>query len=166
MPCPNCVCPSCRALIGSSISTPDKLLLPSSDLITTYFPPTYSEVVHSQDIICSAEKTVPLIQAMIDDLEKRKAGVLSLARMHRAVVSPLRSFPPELLVNIFAAFIAMAACYPTPRWRCSPFALMGICSRWRKIILDTPQLWTRIMGVPPMIDSWIIQSKGLPLNLE
>ncbi|KAF8882552.1 hypothetical protein BD779DRAFT_1378774, partial [Infundibulicybe gibba] len=102
---------------------------------------THSEVVHSRAVIRSAEEAVPRIQAIIDDLEKRKAELLSLTRTHRAVVLPLRSFPPEILVNIFAAFISMADEY---RSICSPFALMRICSRWRRVVLDTPRLWTKI----------------------
>ncbi|KAF8882590.1 hypothetical protein BD779DRAFT_923371 [Infundibulicybe gibba] len=44
--------------------------------------------------------------------------------------------------------------------------LMGVCSLWRKIVLDIPQLWARIWIAPPMIGSWIIRSKGLPLDLK
>ncbi|KAF8882550.1 hypothetical protein BD779DRAFT_1472872 [Infundibulicybe gibba] len=98
MPCPNCKCPSC--INGSPVSSPDKLPPPSSNLTTKYFPPTDSEVVHSRDVIRSAEKAVPLIEAMIEDLEKQRAALLGLTKMHRAVILPLRSFPPEILIII------------------------------------------------------------------
>ncbi|KAF8882579.1 hypothetical protein BD779DRAFT_919926 [Infundibulicybe gibba] len=165
MPCPNCGCCSCRALIGSPISAADRFSLPPSELTTTNLAPANSEVMHSRDVIRSAEGTVPLIQAMIDDLERRKAELLSLIRVHKAISSPLRSFPLELLATIFAEFITITR-YSYPR-RSSPLLLlMSICSRWRTIVLETPQLWTRIWGAPPAINSWIARSRELPLHLE
>ncbi|KAF8882576.1 hypothetical protein BD779DRAFT_1542653 [Infundibulicybe gibba] len=161
MPCPNCSCHSCRALIGSPISSADKFPPPPSELTTTNLPPTDPEVVHSRNAIRSAERAVPLIQAMIDDLKRRKAKLLRLVRMRKAVISPLRSFPPELLANIFAAFVTIAPQSSSPL-----LVLMGVCSRWRRIVLDTPQLWTKITRTSLVIDSWIVRSKELPLHLD
>ncbi|KAF8882565.1 hypothetical protein BD779DRAFT_1626700, partial [Infundibulicybe gibba] len=166
MPCLNCHCPSCLALADPSRAVPSTgfALLPP-ELMTENRAPTNSEIAYSQDVIRFAEKTVPLIQATIDDLEKRKAELSGLINTHKAAISPLRTFPPELLAEIFMAFVTME-CPRTPTERCSPFMLMGICSRWRGIVLNTPRLWTRISGAPSMIDSWIIQSRELPLSLE
>ncbi|KAF8882561.1 hypothetical protein BD779DRAFT_1626698 [Infundibulicybe gibba] len=102
---------------------------------------------------------------MIDDLEKRKTGLLELAGAHKVAISPLRTFPPELLAKIFMEFVLMERCR-TPRRNYSPFMLTGICSRWRRIVLDTPRLWTRISGAVPMIYTWVVRSRELPLDLE
>ncbi|KAF8882567.1 hypothetical protein BD779DRAFT_1648061, partial [Infundibulicybe gibba] len=128
--------------------------------------PTNLEVAYSRDIIRFTEKNIPQIQTAIEDLEKRKAELLDLISTHKAAISPLRSFPPELLARIFTEFVAMAEWCGTSHQIFSPFLLMAICSRWRRIALDTPRLWTRILGAPPMIDSWITRSKELPLDLE
>ncbi|KAF8882573.1 hypothetical protein BD779DRAFT_1444682, partial [Infundibulicybe gibba] len=139
MPCPNCRCPSC--LVDSTIPSTE-FPLPTSELMATNRAPTDPEVAYSRDVINSTEKVVSLIQATIDDLEKRKSGLLGLIGTHRAAISPLRSFPPELLAETFAEYITMMEIHWRPPTRiCPPLMLMGICSRWRQIILDTPRLW-------------------------
>ncbi|KAF8883105.1 hypothetical protein BD779DRAFT_1540661 [Infundibulicybe gibba] len=108
---------------------------------------------------------VSLVQAMVDDLRKRKAELLDLIDKHKAAVLPLRYFPPELLVEIFGHAVTMVHArlfmeHPPP------LMLMEVCTRWRRIVLDTPRLWTRILANHPMIDSWITRSRELPLRIE
>ncbi|KAF8882563.1 hypothetical protein BD779DRAFT_1787873 [Infundibulicybe gibba] len=165
MPCPNCHCPPCLALAGP----PDPstgFALPPPEVMTKNRTPTNSEMAHSLDIIRFIEKTIPKMQVLIDDLEKRKAELLNVASAHKATISPLRTFPPELLARIFMEFVAMTEWRGSSYQSFSPFLLMGVCSQWRRIVLHTPQLWTRIAGAPPMIDSWITHSKELPFDLE
>ncbi|KAF8877793.1 hypothetical protein BD779DRAFT_1448239, partial [Infundibulicybe gibba] len=103
--------------------------------------PTNSEVAYSRDVINSSENMVSLIQGTIDDLEKQKAELLSLANKHKAAISPLRSFPPKLLVEIFTHYIA-AMWFNSNFYDCAPpLKLMRICSQWRRIVQDTPRLW-------------------------
>ncbi|KAF8870738.1 hypothetical protein BD779DRAFT_1721230 [Infundibulicybe gibba] len=80
---------------------------------------------------------VSLIRTMADDLEKRKAELLDLISKHKAAILPLRSFPPELLAEIFVQFVDMVHGYRYSK-DSSPLMLMGICSQWRRIVLDTP----------------------------
>ncbi|KAF8883116.1 hypothetical protein BD779DRAFT_1388647, partial [Infundibulicybe gibba] len=117
-------------------------------------------VARSRTTIDSARKRVLVLQAILDDLEKQKAELLSLATKHKAAISPLKRFPPELLVALFTECVDMV---PTKDYlthfrsrslNCPPLMLMGVCSRWRKIVLDTPRLWTRILTAPPQVDSW------------
>ncbi|KAF8870727.1 hypothetical protein BD779DRAFT_1416568, partial [Infundibulicybe gibba] len=96
--------------------------------------------------IRSSESMVSLIQVMIEDLEEREAKLLDLISKHKAAISPLRSFPPELLAEIFEQYVCV--CIPMvhvhPLLRRSespPLKLMGICSQWRRVVLDTPRLW-------------------------
>ncbi|KAF8882555.1 hypothetical protein BD779DRAFT_919240 [Infundibulicybe gibba] len=168
MPCPNCRCPSCLALPVDPPAIPFKseLPLPPAELMTTNRAPTDSEVAHSRDIIRSAEKLISLAQKTIRNFEKRKAEALGLISTHKAAISPMRSFPPELLAEVFAALVTMAKIYWDLRSQ-PPLMLMGVCSRWRKIVLDTPRLWIKIFGLPSMpVDPWIIRSKELPLYVE
>ncbi|KAF8880436.1 hypothetical protein BD779DRAFT_1473887 [Infundibulicybe gibba] len=125
--------------------------------------PTGPQVARSRHITDYAEKVIPPTQATVGDLEIWKAESSGLTGTHEAAISPLRSFPPELLAEIFAQFIDMMMNYGlTP----VPLMLMGICSQWRRIVLDTPRLWTKILTLHPMIDSWISRSKALPLYLD
>ncbi|KAF8877794.1 hypothetical protein BD779DRAFT_1789443 [Infundibulicybe gibba] len=112
--------------------------------------------------------TVPPVSpslVMIDDLGKRKAELLDLISKHKVAISPMRYFPPELLVKIFGHVVAMVHAHLFQDHP-PPMMLMEVCTRWRRIVLDTPQLWTRIIADHPMIDSWITRSRELPLHVE
>ncbi|KAF8882558.1 hypothetical protein BD779DRAFT_1472878 [Infundibulicybe gibba] len=94
-------CPSCLSPAGSPIP-PTELPPPPPGLVMTNRTPTGPEAAHSRDTIRSAEKKISQIQAMVDDLEKQRAELLGLIAMHRAVISPIKRCPPELLAEIFA----------------------------------------------------------------
>ncbi|KAF8883547.1 hypothetical protein BD779DRAFT_1412160, partial [Infundibulicybe gibba] len=98
------------------------------------------EVAQSRSIINSAEKRVSVLQTAMADLAERIANIHRVIEIHRAAISPLKAFPPELLVAIFVECIGMMKnprlALPKP-----PLMFMKICSRWRAIVLDTPQFW-------------------------
>ncbi|KAJ7606418.1 hypothetical protein FB45DRAFT_1041192 [Roridomyces roridus] len=65
------------------------------------------------------------------------------------IVSPLRSFPAELLSTIFEFSLASALDDNSFSYRSDnalqPPNLFGrVCSRWRAVALGTPQLWRAI----------------------
>ncbi|KAF8883101.1 hypothetical protein BD779DRAFT_1393896, partial [Infundibulicybe gibba] len=97
--------------------------------------------------INSIKKRVLVIQATVDDLAKQKAELLGLIDTHKAAISPLKHFPPELLAAVFTECMTMARAgdyythYRSRSLYCPPLMVMGVCSRWRKIVLDTPRLW-------------------------
>ncbi|KAF8883550.1 hypothetical protein BD779DRAFT_827833 [Infundibulicybe gibba] len=165
MPCQKCSCTSCLTLAGSSIPS-TKFPPPQSELMTTNRPPTNYEVAQSRIIIDSAEKKMLLLQKATAGLVKQIADVRRMIGMHRAAISPLRSFPPELLVAIFVEYIDVEDPCPELPSPVSHLSLMRICSRWRTIVLETPQFWTKISGSTPVIDLWVNRSKGSPLDVR
>ncbi|KAF8874030.1 hypothetical protein BD779DRAFT_1678924 [Infundibulicybe gibba] len=129
--------------------------------------PTDSEVAHSRDIIDSAKKKLSPIQAAMDDLAEQAKDILRLIEAHKTSTSSLKTFPPEILVAIFIEYMNIVVDpWTTSTSPESPLVLMWICSRWRGIILDTPQSWTKISSSTPMVNFWLNQSKELPLDLE
>ncbi|KAF8869874.1 hypothetical protein BD779DRAFT_1681628 [Infundibulicybe gibba] len=165
MPCQNCSCLSCLALAGSPIPPTEFSLLPS-ELMMTNRAPTDSEAEESKDMIDFAKKRMLLLQEAMADLAEQTTHMIE---MHKAVMSPLRNFPSELLVAIFAEYTDTTR-DPWPRFTSptSPLNLTWICSRWRRIVLDTPQFWTRISNSTPMVDLWLTRSREslLDLNLD
>ncbi|KAF8877818.1 hypothetical protein BD779DRAFT_1421251, partial [Infundibulicybe gibba] len=103
--------------------------------------PTNSEVAYSRDFIKSAENMISLIRTTTDDLKKWKVKLLGLVSTHRAAISPLRSFPSEILAEIFTQFVNTTQIHWHAASSPPPLTLMQICSRWRRIALDTPRLW-------------------------
>ncbi|KAF8883536.1 hypothetical protein BD779DRAFT_826122 [Infundibulicybe gibba] len=166
MPCRNCSCPSCLSLAGSPIP-PTELPLPPSELMTTNRAPTDSEVAHSRNVIDSAKRKISLIQTAMNDLAEQTKDISHLIEIHRTSTSPLKTFPSELLVAIFTEYVNIVTdpwIIPAPPE--PPLNLMWICSRWREIVLDTPQLWTKISSRTPMASLWVDRSKELPLDLK
>ncbi|KAF8734893.1 hypothetical protein RHS02_06719, partial [Rhizoctonia solani] len=83
----------------------------------------------------------------------------------RAMLSPIRSMPPELLGNVFIyAFEAD----PLVAWR-----LAAVCSAWRRQALSTCHIWTRLhvktnaRTDPELFRLWLERSGNtLPLDIE
>ncbi|KAJ7252151.1 hypothetical protein B0H12DRAFT_961513, partial [Mycena haematopus] len=80
------------------------------------------------------------LQKAIDKLTEERTSLRAYVDAHRALISPVRRLPLDVLQEIFVA------CLPTHR-NCvmsasEPPVLLGrICSSWRSISLSTPRLW-------------------------
>jgi hypothetical protein len=94
---------------------------------------------------------------------------------HKALLSPARHLPPDVLQEIFLA------CLPTDRNAAmsateAPLLLTCICSAWRALALSTPALWTSLHlplefvfdGGPPAVSvkDWLERSLRYPLSLS
>ncbi|KAF8872300.1 hypothetical protein BD779DRAFT_1679783 [Infundibulicybe gibba] len=102
----------------------------------------------------------------MNDLAEQMEDMLRFVKTHRASTSLLRTFPPEILVAIFTEYIHIVTNSQITPASEPPLNLMWICSRWRRIVLDTPQLWTMISSSTPMVDLWVNRSGKLPLDLK
>lgn len=64
---------------------------------------------------------------------------------HKAVISPIRRLPPEILQEIFLyAVDAEPKTIPWHHVTSAPYGLSQVSALWRKTALNTPILWTRI----------------------
>ncbi|KAJ7213119.1 hypothetical protein GGX14DRAFT_393316 [Mycena pura] len=88
------------------------------------------------------EKAVSSLNQLETELERTKQRV----QENSAIVSPLRSLPPEVLEEIFSFAL------PPPGERIgrqsftreAPWSLTQVCRRWRLIAQSFPPLWTTI----------------------
>ncbi|CAA7260439.1 unnamed protein product [Cyclocybe aegerita] len=88
---------------------------------------------------------------------------------HKGLVSPIRRFPPELLVEIFSWVVQESpfptrhsAAYPYELAFCNSFralAFTHVCSYWRQVALSIPQLWT---SIPFLNKIYLNESVWLP----
>ncbi|KAJ7765764.1 hypothetical protein B0H16DRAFT_1687359 [Mycena metata] len=124
------------------------------------------------------------LQKAIDKLTEERGTLGAFVDAHKALLSPIRRLPLDLIQGIFVA------CLPTHR-NCVmsatevPVLLGRICSSWRAISLVTPRLWARLhivglhhRGAPdPSVDAkvaqrievlrtWLSRSGGLPLSIS
>lgn len=126
----------------------------------------------------------PLIELLrLDDEIAKYNGLLAkreelsqIISSHRALLSPARRLPPELVKEIFLF------CLPEQRKAAmssseAPVLLGRICSAWRHISLTTPQLWSSIHIVVPNhrdktrrraqgVQTWLAQAGLLPLSIS
>ncbi|KAF8209950.1 hypothetical protein K438DRAFT_2012093 [Mycena galopus ATCC 62051] len=104
---------------------------------------------------------VGVIQAAISAVDKRLAflsqenlaeetpqnpewtSLLIYRARNRAVLSPLRRVPPEILGGVFLPKTADAAC--TDIRSGSPWVFTHVSSRRREVAISTPSLWSRIV---------------------
>ncbi|KAF8877801.1 hypothetical protein BD779DRAFT_1234948 [Infundibulicybe gibba] len=133
--------PQVASLLLGGPPAAEELPPPPSSLTTTNRAPTYSETAHCRDAIDSAEEAILQVRAMVNDLERQKAKLLEFIDAHRVAISPLRSFPPELLEEVFASMLLWRAHWhpsvPHPSCSCGYALGGGNC-------FDTPRLWTKI----------------------
>lgn len=105
----------------------------------------------------------------------RRLGLVSYVAQYRALLSPVRHLPVELLVTIFELAIEGDA-YPQPRENAAPLSFSQVCTMWRKAAFGAPQLWSQMdvsfsyMRVNPhLIDTtkaWLSRGDNFPRDIS
>ncbi|KAJ7689558.1 hypothetical protein B0H17DRAFT_867202, partial [Mycena rosella] len=121
---------------------------PFTSKLDTNYCPRDDEIAEIQDLL--AEPTLRLqphlhgeiadLQKAIDKFSAERARLSDYVDAHRALISPVRRLPFDIIQEIFTA------CLPTHRncvmsAREALIVLGRICSGWRAISLATPCLW-------------------------
>jgi len=120
---------SCRALLKS----PVPLLLRSND------PPTAREILLIHNAINKVEES---LQSDMDDLCSTRFH--DFINSHKAIFSPWRKLPTELLVEIFLFCVDE---YDDSVHDKPPWVLGQICRPWRRVALSTCGLWKKLPSV-------------------
>ncbi|KAK6996921.1 hypothetical protein R3P38DRAFT_1948158 [Favolaschia claudopus] len=98
--------------------------------------------------LLSLESEIAKLQKSIEKLEETRRDLSTYVEAHKALISPIRRMPLDVLSEIFVA------CLPTHR-NCvmsaseAPILLGHICSSWRTLSLCTPRLWASLHVVQP-----------------
>ncbi|KAJ7081355.1 hypothetical protein B0H15DRAFT_854861 [Mycena belliarum] len=112
--------------------------------------PHISHLLHDeQTALRSLDAQIAALRSQISELNRARAARAKRARKLSAITSPLRVLPPEILSLIFMH------CRGTRRPKTHdsvlntraldvPLLLLQICSRWRRVALDTPRLWEEL----------------------
>ncbi|KAJ6493817.1 hypothetical protein DFH09DRAFT_1206939 [Mycena vulgaris] len=88
------------------------------------------------------------MEKALDKLKAERDSLVGYVEAHKALISPARRLPLDIIQEIFVA------CIPTHR-NCvmsaseAPVLLGRICSSWRAISLSTPRIWARLHIVEP-----------------
>ncbi|KAJ6485566.1 hypothetical protein C8R45DRAFT_997036 [Mycena sanguinolenta] len=155
------LCSNCGALFVETVpETPDISVIPGTrhhTLLTTNEPPEDSDVVFIQSVVSKADARLAYLEDEISKLrvqlkrfeEERQSLTVYRAR-NKAILSPVRRIPPEILGDIFwwtLPPIRDDSNLARSRFdfRNSPWLLTHISPRWRAISFATSSLWSRIV---------------------
>ncbi|KAF7374703.1 hypothetical protein MSAN_00355400 [Mycena sanguinolenta] len=98
-------------------------------------------------------------RSVLNGLLTERDQIHEALEAHRALLSPIRRIPPEVLGEIFVHCLPRDSFIQAAVDRC-PLLLTQISSNWRSVALATPSLWTSIEK------RWIARSGSCPLSFS
>ncbi|KDR70769.1 hypothetical protein GALMADRAFT_42452, partial [Galerina marginata CBS 339.88] len=93
-----------------------------------------NRTVQMEEEITATYNAIPFIELQREEIDRRK-------NCTTALLAPIRVLPPEMLGEIFLAYITPDDAEDPGR---SPLQLCRISSAWRSIAIATPQLWSHL----------------------
>ncbi|KAJ7048282.1 hypothetical protein C8F01DRAFT_1192541 [Mycena amicta] len=142
-----------------TLTNDQELRLPAryQTLLSTNYIPTDSECGDIRDFLVGPEQQLAgvnadmdRLQTLIKGLESRRDILQKFISAHRALISPMRRMPPEILQHIFGEVLP-------ERRNCAiskkegPLLLGLVSKSWRAVTLATPRLWASVhIVVPPL----------------
>ncbi|KAJ7741390.1 hypothetical protein B0H16DRAFT_1565632 [Mycena metata] len=140
------------------------MISPFAGLLGTNYCPTDEEVPEIKALLVDPahrlkhlNHEIAELQKALDTLAEERDSVIAYMDGHKALISPVRRLPLDIIQEIFIA------CIPTYR-NCvmsaleAPILLGRICSSWRTIAYSTPRLWARLHIVEPF--SYALEHPG------
>ncbi|KAJ7785186.1 hypothetical protein DFH07DRAFT_699116, partial [Mycena maculata] len=116
---------------------------PFAQHLDTNYTPSDTEIKWIKSHLLPHILEVSRLDALIQDLSVRRDKTQEYIDAHRALLTPVRRLPPEIVQEIFLA------CLPTQRNAVmsaqeAPLILTSICASWRALALSTPALWASL----------------------
>ena len=164
---------------------------PYAPYLHTNYTPSASEILDIKDLLTeplarlsTLDAEIARLRSIISVLYAQRYALRKEINAHRALISPFRRLPLDIMGEIFAH------CLPTHHNAVmsveeAPLLLGRICSRWRSITLSTPRLWASLHIPTPTPDShlgpasvrkmatryeavgeWILRSGAIPLSIS
>lgn len=111
-----------------------------SSTYTSNDPPTSIQADSLRAQLSQQKQEEAKILSEIKSLQSRLNTCRATQKQTRALLSPLRWYPQEMLSAIFEA------AYDSDRWSFAdrPFILASVCRRWREVVLSNSYLWRRL----------------------
>ncbi|KAF7346505.1 hypothetical protein MSAN_01878600 [Mycena sanguinolenta] len=145
--------------------------------LNTNYVPSHSEILEIRALLVDPTEEVARVDAQIEEMElvltqlKAKRAVLQQSiDAHKALISPMRLIPQDILLEIFFACLPSehnALIDPTE----APLLLGRICRHWRSVAYSAPMLWSSLhiptpdyLNTPPHILSLFDFTNRVDLN--
>ena len=161
---------------------------PFSSRLDSYYVPTDSESLEIRSFIELPTSRLEVLTIQLQELEEQSTKIRNeqselrlFISKHRAMISPIRKLPIDILQEIFIACLPTDHNHLISRWE-PPILLTQICSFWRNLAHATPQLWKSIhikniygksMGGTDFLSTtadaiveWLTRSAACPLDIS
>lgn len=147
---------------------------PFAQHLHTNYAPSDLEVKAIRSHLIPHSQEVLRLGALISELSAQRNKTMDYIDAHKALISPVRRLPPDIVQEIFLA------CLPTHR-NCvlsaneAPLILSRICSAWRTFALSTPALWASLhlpleyifeWSLTNPVTEWLARTGRHPLSLS
>ncbi|KAK7040089.1 hypothetical protein VNI00_009894 [Paramarasmius palmivorus] len=121
------------------------ILSPSPFLskLGTDFLPSPAEKLVIRQLISARQEKIRTIQDEIARLQAEQDELQSVIDDHLTLISPIRQVHTDVLREIFSQCLPQHQ-LPAPRALEAPLLFTEVCRLWRKVAIDTPELWTRV----------------------
>ena len=134
---------------------PDVLSAPTNpqrynQLLSSNYAPLDSEVTFIHLFVSATAARLAAWDEEVshNSADEEHAMLLSLHRRYTSILSPLRRFPSELLLEIFSWTLPSANDLQDSLQVCMlncPWNLTHVCQRWRTLTINTPWLWSLVV---------------------
>ena len=113
----------------------------SNSLLKSNVPPSETESKRFRELIRAEEAKYQSIAIGVEALSEQRRAIQDQIQAFKNVISPARRLPPETVTDIFRLCSALEDdILPNPL--AAPLLLTQICSGWRQVALQMPELWT------------------------
>jgi hypothetical protein len=187
--CGNC---SHDVVLSGQLITSGLLLVPDTPvphiLFTNATPSPHEEPkIHTYlhtttTAIAKLDWEIARLTAILQMLAFEREKLVNLVEEHKALLTPFRKIPPDVMTEIFLRCERGSRCDVVPDIPDSfdrntgPLLLTQVCQRWRDHALRMPELWSNIrvrIGRGelqesrrlPLIHTWLERSSEHPLNV-
>ncbi|KAK7031763.1 F-box domain-containing protein [Favolaschia claudopus] len=140
-------------------------------------PSIRAAISHADERIASLDEEISALQRKLKELEEERVLVADYQTKNKAILSPLRRMPAEVLTEIFSHLRPYRE--PVFEGRQSylahgPWLPSHVSRRWRAISLSTPSLWSHIVidyarqyypASPLQLEAHIQRAKSLSLKI-
>ncbi|KAJ7784619.1 hypothetical protein B0H16DRAFT_1271755, partial [Mycena metata] len=94
-------------------------------------------VSNEQNRVATLDAQIENLQSTLAQLTHQRDEAVERVRQHRAVISPVRQIPPELLCEVFISTLSD----PSANKIKPPWYLGHVCQSWRHAAVSHPALW-------------------------
>ncbi|KAJ7888091.1 hypothetical protein B0H14DRAFT_2562469 [Mycena olivaceomarginata] len=136
------LCWQCGASSDPATSLDSPSLRDFHRLLTSNDVPLDSEIPFIRDIVSDGQKQVDALEAAIARLTRKRDEIAENIRQRRAILSPIRRVPPELVCKILV--LSLSSDDDGDIANEPPWYLGHICRFWRHCVLAYPALWSSI----------------------